>query len=188
MGSTSPRPRPRARSTVTDVAGRLEAHARPCLPAYPQTSKWGDLGQSEATCFLRCFDYIRINPSPKSVSTILSPSNLETSDITSTSLPHTSTYISPHTLHILAAPACGPIHPSSSFEQGSKTSTFSGKHRWVSSEWLALVSPPGHADRAPSRSISAKNSRKSPGRTGLASGSFLWGVLGVCSRLGDEVL
>jgi hypothetical protein len=38
----------------------------------------------------------------------------------------------------------------------------------VSSEWLALQSPPGHVDNAPNRSISAKNSMKSPGRTGLA--------------------
>ena len=33
---------------------------------------------------------------------------------------------------------------------------------------LGLQSPPGHADKAPRRSISAKNSRKSPGLTGLA--------------------
>jgi hypothetical protein len=46
------------------------------------------------------------------------------------------------------------------------------------SEWLALQSPPGHADNAPNRSISAKNSMKSPGRTGLAFMKY-WCVSGV---------
>ena len=38
----------------------------------------------------------------------------------------------------------------------------------ASLEWLPLQSPPGQADSAPNRSISAKNSMKSPGLAGLA--------------------
>jgi len=37
-----------------------------------------------------------------------------------------------------------------------------------SDEWLDPQSPPGQADSALMRSISAKNSMKPPGRTGLA--------------------
>ena len=60
------------------------------------------------------------------------------------------------------------FHPASAPSRGLSTSTFSGQHRAASLECVALQSPPGQAESAPNRSISAKNSMKSPGRTGLA--------------------
>ena len=52
--------------------------------------------------------------------------------------------------------------------RGRKISTLSGQQRASSEEWPDPQSPPGQAESAPMRSISAKNSMKSPGLTGLA--------------------
>jgi hypothetical protein len=60
---------------------------------------------------------------------------------------------------------------------GEKTGKFLPKpllERIPVLEWLALQSPPGQADNAPSKSISATSSMKSPGRTGLAFMKYWW--------------
>src|SRR4051812_38167788 len=66
------------------------------------------------------------------------------------------------------------FHPASAPSRGRNTSTLSGQHCAASLECVALQSPPGQAESAPTRSISAKNSMKSPGRTGLAFMKYWW--------------
>ena len=68
----------------------------------------------------------------------------------------------------------GDVQSSKAWELLLYTDTCNGKHLAVSEECSALQSPPGQADNTPNKSTSAKNSKKSPGLTGLAFIKYWW--------------